>query len=308
MQRMKYKFNHKSLLFEEEKISVKQRLKKIFSYLGIAVAFAFVTLVIFSNFFTSPKEKRLKRELEEMQMQITSMDRRVNLLSHVLKDLEEKDDNVYRMIMDKDPVKDRELWMEKMYSPTYSNVTDKSIRDLQRKISILTARTEVALHSYEDLWKTIEKKEEHLSGIPAISPVKNPKIISGFGIRVHPIYKIARRHTGVDFAGKRGEPIYATADGNVSRKGAGAGYGISVIINHGNGYQTLYAHLSKKIVRGGQKVKRGEIIGYMGNSGLSSGTHLHYEVIKNGQKIDPLHFFYGDLSPEEYEQMLKEAL
>ena len=155
--------------------------------------------------------------------------------------------------------------------------------------------------------KIVEHKDEYLSHIPAIAPVKNPKIYSGFGVRVHPIYKIARRHTGIDFIGKRGEPIYATADGVVSQDGAGSGYGISVVINHGNGYRTVYAHLSKKAVRGGQKVKRGEVIGYMGSSGLSSGIHLHYEVEKNGQKINPIHFFFADLSPEEYEQMLKEA-
>ena len=304
---MKYKFNHKSLLFEVEKTSVRQHLKKIFSYLCIGLAFAFASWIVYANFFSSPKEKRLKRELEETRLQLASMERRVNLLSHVLKDLEEKDDHVYRSLLEAEPVKDRNQWMYRPEVPVYTNANTKSINDLSRKIDLLTARTQVALRSYEELWGMIGNKEERLAHVPAISPVKNPKIISGFGMRYHPIYNISRRHTGVDFAGKRGEPVYATADGVVRSDGAGSGYGISVVLNHGNGYQTVYAHLSKKAVRDGQKVKRGEVVGYMGSSGLSSGVHLHYEVIKNGQKINPIHFFFGDLSPEEYDQLLRDA-
>ena len=126
-------------------------------------------------------------------------------------------------------------------------------------------------------------------------------------MRYHPIYKILRRHTGIDIIGRKGTPIYATADGVVSSEEAGAGYGITVIINHGNGYKTLYAHLSKKNVRTGQKVKRGEVIGYMGSSGLSVSSHLHYEVMKNDTKVNPVHYFFADLTPEEYNQILEEA-
>ena len=304
---MKNKLNHKSLSFEIEEISVKQKLKKIFSYTGIAVAFALASLLIYANVFTSPKEKRLKRELEENDLRIAYLERRVNLLSHVLKDLEEKDDNIYRALLESEPVADRNRWMYTVEAPYEKRVYAKNLDDLSRKTDILAARTQVELQSFAELWEMIQHADERMRHIPAITPVKNPQVISGFGMRYHPIYHILRRHTGIDFIGKRGQPIYATADGVVSRDGPGSGYGIAVMLNHGYGYQTVYAHLSKANVRPGQKVKRGDVVGFMGSSGLSSGTHLHYEVIKNGQRVNPVHFFYADLSPAEYEEILQRA-
>lgn len=304
---MKYKFNHKSLSFEIEEVSFGQRLKKILSYVGTAGVFAVVCLLVYANFFTSPKEKRLKRDLEENELRIAYLERRVNLLSHVLKGLEEKDDDMYRMLLEAEPVADRNQWVEPSEMYSSENVTLRSVNELSRKVDILTARSKVELQSYAELWEMVQNKEARMDRVPAISPVKNPKVISGFGMRYHPVYKILRRHTGIDLVGRRGQPIYATADGVVSGENPGSGYGHSVVINHGYGYRTVYAHLSKVNVRPGQKVKRGEVIGAMGSSGLASGVHLHYEVIKNGQKVNPVHFFYGDLSPAEYEQILQDA-
>lgn len=304
---MKYKFNHKSLSFEVEKVSVRQKLKRFLSYSGIALVFALICLLVYANVFTSPKEKRLKRELEENNLQIAYLERRVNLLSHVLKDLEEKDDNIYRALMEAEPVADRNRWLDTLDVSYEKRVSPKNLDDLSRKVDVLTARTQVELLSFAELWDMMQHADERMRHIPAITPVKNPQVISGFGMRYHPIYHILRRHTGIDFIGKRGQPIYATADGVVSREGPGSGYGIAVMVNHGYGYQTVYAHLSKANVRPGRKVKRGEVIGFMGSSGLSSGVHLHYEVIKNGQKVNPVHFFYADLSPAEYEEILQRA-
>lgn len=304
---MKYKFNHKSLSFEIEEVSFRQRLKKILSYVGTAGVFAVACVLVYANFFTSPKEKRLKRDLEENELRIAYLERRVNLLSHVLKGLEEKDDDMYRMLLEAEPVADRNQWVEPSEMYSSENVTLRSVNELSRKVDILTARSKVELQSYAELWEMVQNKEARMDRVPAISPVKNPKVISGFGMRYHPVYKILRRHTGIDLVGRRGQPIYATADGVVSGENPGSGYGHSVVINHGYGYRTVYAHLSKVNVRPGQKVKRGEVIGAMGSSGLASGVHLHYEVIKNGQKVNPVHFFYGDLSPAEYEQILQDA-
>ncbi len=304
---MKYKFNHKSLSFEVEEVSATHWLKKILAHLATAVAFAVVCLLVYTNFFTSPKEKQLKRELEETELQVRNLDRRVNTLSHVLKDMEEKDDNMYRAILDAEPVGDRDQWVENESSSFSGKVNSESLQHLSRKVDILTARTQKQLLSYEEIWKMVKNKETHMACIPAISPVRNPKVISGFGMRYHPIYKILRSHTGIDLVGKRGQAIYATADGVVSSENPGSGYGNTVVINHGNGYKTVYAHLLKTAVSPGKKVKRGEVIGYMGSSGLASGTHLHYEVIKNGQRVNPVHFFYGDLTPEEYNQILQDA-
>jgi murein DD-endopeptidase MepM/ murein hydrolase activator NlpD len=304
---MKYKFNHKSLSFEVEESSFRQRFKKILSYAAIAIVFAVASLLVYSNLFSSPKEKRLKRELEAANLQISYLDRRVNLLSHVLKGLEEKDDNLYRVLLDAEPPEGRNAYWAIQETPPSPQVSSKILDDLSRKVDLLTLRAGKELESYAELWKMIRNMDERMSHIPAISPVKNPKVVSGFGTRYHPVYKILRRHTGIDLIGKRGQPIYATADGTVSSENPGAGYGISVVINHGNGYKTVYAHLSKTAVHPGKKVKRGEVIGYMGSTGLASGTHLHYEVVKNGQKVNPVHFFYGDLTPEEYEQILEDA-
>ncbi|MDR0604607.1 MAG: peptidoglycan DD-metalloendopeptidase family protein [Bacteroidales bacterium] len=306
---MKYKFNHKSLSFEKAKTTPLQLCKMILAYVAAAVAFAVVVIVIWTLFFESPKEKRLARELLSYNQTIISLEKRVDLLSNVLRDMEEKDDNLYRAILEAEPVKRNLLFndLEEQYTELLSKNQSSALKQIQLKTNILTQRMQTQLSSYQELWKLAQEKEKIQASIPAISPVKNPTVVSGFGMRYHPIYKILRRHTGVDIIGKKGTPIYATADGVVSSETEGTGYGITVTINHGRGYQTLYAHLSKKNVRSGQRVKRGEIIGFMGNTGLSVGVHLHYEVIKNGEKVNPIHYFFGDLTPEEYNEILKQA-
>lgn len=307
---MKYKFDHKSLSFEKEVVSLKKRLKKLIGHLLTGISFAVLTILIYNNMFTSPKEKRLKRELNATEIEIEKINRRVNLLSNVLRGMEQKDDDLYRVLLEAEPIEDRNPSLKKIsLSEDYSDMQSfsKELNDLSRRLDILTVRSQIQLQSYQELWKLSQKKEEIFSCIPAISPVKNPKVVSGFGMRYHPIYKILRRHTGVDLIGRRGTPIYATADGVISRENAGSGYGVAIIINHGYGYKTLYAHLSKKAVRPGQKVKRGELIGYMGSSGVSVSPHLHYEVIKNGVKVNPIHYFFADVTPEEYNQILEDA-
>lgn len=306
---MKYKFNHKSLSFEKAKTTPFQLCKVISAYVAAAVAFAVVVIVLWTLFFESPMEKRLRRELSSYNQTITSLEKRIDLLSNVLQDMEEKDENLYRAILEAEPV-NRNLNIESFEAQYMDLLAENQSDALKRahlKTSILTQRMQIQLNSYQELWKLAQEKEQIQATIPAISPVKNPIVVSGFGMRYHPIYKILRRHTGIDIIGKQGTPIYATANGIVSTEAEGTGYGIAVLINHGRGYQTMYAHLSKKNVRPGQKVKRGEIIGYMGNTGLSVGVHLHYEVIKNGEKVNPIHYFFGDLSPEEYNEILKQA-
>jgi murein DD-endopeptidase MepM/ murein hydrolase activator NlpD len=306
---VKYKFNHKSLSFEKAKTTPLQLCKIILTYAAVAIAFAVVVIVIWTLFFESPQEKRLKRELLSSNQTIISLEKRIDLLSNVLREMEEKDDNLYRAILEAEPLKRNLLAkdFETQYAALMSGNQSEALKQIQLKTTVLTQRMQTQLNSYQQLWKLAQEKEKIQASIPAISPVKNPTVVSGFGMRYHPIYKILRRHTGVDIIGKKGTPIYATADGTVSSDAEGTGYGITVTINHGRGYQTLYAHLSKKNVRPGQKVQRGEIIGYMGSTGLSVGVHLHYEVIKNGEKVNPIHYFFGDLSPEEYNEILKQA-
>jgi len=298
------------LSFEEIKTTPIQWFKKILTHIATAVTFATIVVVIWTSFFESTKEKQLKREVRAYQSEITGIKKRIDLLSNVLKGLEEKDNNLYRAILDAEPIHreyDRSI-LEKQYAAYSASNNSEILSQLQLKIDILTQRTQNQLDSYKELWEMAQEKESIQTGIPAISPVKNPVIVSGFGMRYHPVYKILRRHTGIDIIGQRGTPIYATADGVVIQEDEGySGYGVMVLINHGRGYKTVYAHLSKKLVKSGQKVKRGDVIGYMGSTGLSVGTHLHYEVIKNGEKVNPIHYFFGDLTPEEYDAILEKA-
>lgn len=307
---MKYKFNHKSLSFEKAKVTPLQVIKTIASYVATAIAFAVVALIIWTVFFESPKEKQLKRELQNYHQTISVLEKRVVLLSHVLQNMEEKDDNLYRAILDAEPA-DRNIQMNDLqnyYASLSSQNQSDALNQLQLKTNILTRRAQNQLVSYEQLWKLAQEKEAIQASIPAISPVKNPQVVSGFGMRYHPVYKILRRHTGIDIIGKKGTPIYAAADGKVVTNPSGySGYGIAVLIDHGRGYQTLYAHLSKANVKEGQKVKRGDVIGFMGSTGLSVGVHLHYEVLKNGVQVNPIHYFFGDLTPEEYDKILQQA-
>ena len=306
---MKYKFNYKSLSFEEAKTTPFQWIRRILTHLASAVTFAAIVVVIWVSFFESPKEKGLKREMQTYKTEVSSMSKQIHLLSNVLKGLEDKDDNLYRAILDADPPNrdhDR-TQLEEQYAAYATASQSEMLNQLQLKIDILTQRTQNQLNSYKELWELAQEKESIQASIPAISPVKNPVIVSGFGMRYHPVYKILRRHTGIDIIGQRGTPIYATADGTVVDHGSGSGYGIMVAINHGRGYKTIYAHLSKKVVKAGQKVKRGDLIGYMGTTGLSVGTHLHYEVLKNGEHVNPVHYFFGDLTPEEYNAILEKA-
>ena len=302
----KYKFNSKSLSFEKIKTTPFQWVKRGLTYLATAVSFAVIVLIIWTTFFESPKEKQLKREVLNYSQTITYIHKRIDLLSNVIQEMEDKDNNLYRAILDAEPIDRKSLVRD--YEDEYAQNQSDALKKIQAKTSILTLRTQTQLNSYKELWELAKEKEARRASIPAISPVKNPVVVSGFGKRYHPVYKILRQHTGIDIIGKKGTPIYATADGTVTLEPEGyLGYGITVHINHGHGYQTLYAHLSKKTVKIGQKIKRGDVIGYMGSTGLSVGVHLHYEVIKNGEKVNPVHYFFGDLTPEEYNEILKQA-
>jgi len=307
---MKYKFNYKSLSFEVAKTTPWQWFRRILVHLATAVTFAAIVVVVWVSFFESPKEKQLKREMRSYKTEVTTMRKQINLLSNVLKGFENKDDNLYRIILDATPPS-RELdrtALEEQYAAYAASSNSEMLNQLQVKMNILTERTQNQLNSYKELWKLAQEKDIILASIPAISPVKNPVIVSGFGARYHPVYKILKMHTGIDIIGQHGTPIYATADGVVIDQADGySGYGIMVLIDHGRGYKTAYAHLSKKAVKTGQKVKRGDVIGYMGSTGLSVGTHLHYEVFKKGEHVNPIHYFFGDLTPEEYNAILEKV-
>ena len=307
-----YHFNPKTLSYEKVKLSFKHLFKRVAWVFASGVAFALIFVWIGFYFIDSPKVKILEKENNELKDEVNRLSTRINVMSEVLADIEDRDDNVYRNVFEADPVPASErypLLVEDSHFDSLSRSEAYSmLKEANKKADILTVRLAVQTRSLDTLEKIASSKAAMLAAIPAIRPLKNMyTITSGFGKRYHPVLKTLRNHTGIDIAAPKGTPIYATADGTVSRGNPGSGYGICVLLNHGYSYQTLYAHMSKAAVRPGQKVKRGQLIGYVGSTGMSSGAHLHYEVIKNGQPVNPIYYFYIDITPEEYNSLLESS-
>jgi len=298
--------------FEKAKLSLSSILKRIVWLVATAIAFALLTLWIAFYVFDSPREKMLQRENNELKEQLQIINKKLDVMDVVLEDIQDRDDQVYRAIMEADPIplEKRNPWfdLKTRYDSIAPNETMKLLMNVDLKTRKLLIKLNEERKSLDTLLKSAERKSDMLASIPAIRPIKNMyNVTSGFGLRYHPILKILKWHTGVDITAPRGTPVYATADGIVSFKQAQSGYGTNVIINHGYSYETLYAHLSKRVVKPGQKVKRGQLVGYVGNTGLSVGPHLHYEVWKNGNPVNPVHYFFSDITPEEYNAILESS-
>ena len=255
---------------------------------------------------------RSKREVEQFVLQYDILNSRSDQISKILKDLQERDDNIYRVIFEAEPISDpvREAGFGGInrYKKLLGFNNSQLVTETTKKLDKISKQLYIQSKSYDDVFEMAKNKADMLASIPAIQPISNKnltRVASGFGIRIHPVYKTKKLHTGMDFTSPKGTDIYATGNGTVVEiKKSKRGYGNHIIIDHGYGYKTLYAHLSKIKVWKGQKVKRGEVIGFVGNTGTSIGPHLHYEVIKNGRKINPVNFYYNDLTPLEYEKMI----
>ncbi|MCC6252262.1 MAG: M23 family metallopeptidase [Bacteroidia bacterium] len=315
MSKIKFYFNTKSLTYEKVQVRLRDRVLKVASFLLTGLAFAAVTMFFAYRYFDSPREKQLERELEAMKYQYDILDGKLNQMNVVLVDLQNRDDNVYRMIFEADPIPaeirnagfggvDRYKELEGL------NNSDLLIQ-ASMKLDKIAKKMYIQSKSFDEVVKMANNKSVMLASIPAIQPINNKnlkRVASGFGYRTHPIYKTSHLHSGIDFSAPVGTPIYATGDGIVEASdNLSQGYGNHVVINHSYGYKTLYGHMSRFAVKKGQKVKRGDIIGYVGNTGMSTGPHLHYEVIKNNSKINPINFFYNDLSPTEYQAMIDQV-
>ena len=312
MAKVKYYYDNKSLSYKQIKLSPFKKLKKLLYFLGTSALLGFLMIIIFFNFFDSPKEKKLKREIRKLTNEYQHINKEFDQLEIVLDDLQKRDDNIYRIIFEAEPIP------KSIRKAGYGGVNryrhlqgfnnSELIIETTSRLDKISKQLYIQSKSFDEIIDLAENKSTMLASIPAIQPVSNKnlsRMASGYGYRIHPIYKTKKLHTGMDFSAKTGTPIYATGDGNISKvTKSGKGYGNHVIINHGYGYKTLYAHMSKYIVKKGQKVKRGEVIGYVGNTGTSVAPHLHYEVHKNGRKLDPVNFYYNDLNAEEYEKMI----
>ncbi len=307
-----YYFNPKTLSFEKVKVSFKHIFKRVIWIFISGVAFALIFVWIAFYAIDSPKVKMLERENNELRNEVEDLSARMDLMSDVLLDIEDRDDNVYRMVFEADPVPVSERYPLLLADARFDSLSRSEafaeLKEANMKADKLMVRLAVQSRSLGELEQMAGKKSDMLSSIPAIRPLKNMHTItSGFGRRYHPVLKTLRAHTGVDISAPKGTPVYATGEGTVSSENPGGGYGIVVVINHGFTYKTLYAHLSKKVVKPGQKVKRGQLIGYVGSTGMASGSHLHYEVIKNGIRVNPVYYFNADITPEEYNSILESS-
>lgn len=307
-----YHFNPETLSYEKVKLGFKHVFKRVIWVFASGFALALIFVWIAFYFVDSPKVKILERENNELKSEVEYLTSRLDVMSDVLLDIEDRDDNVYRTILEADPVPASERYPLILDDSRFDSISRTEaytlLKEANKKADKLTVRLAAQARSFTQLEKIAGNKTDMLSCIPAIRPLKNMyAITSGFGRRYHPILKRLRAHTGVDIAAPKGTPIFATADGTVSSESPGGGYGITIVINHGYSYKTLYAHLSKKAVKPGQKVKRGQVIGYVGSTGMSTGSHLHYEVIKNGQRVNPVYYFNAEITPEEYNQILKSS-
>jgi len=281
--------------------------------MAAGLVFATIVLLFAYNFFNSPKEKMLRREVEQYKMQYTLLNDKLNNMSKVLDDLQDRDDNVYRLVFEAEPipnsVRKSGYGGVDRYAKLEGFNNSELIIETTKKIDKISRQLYVQSKSYDEVFEMAKNKSKMLACIPAIIPIKNGanKICSGFGYRINPIYKTMQMHTGIDIMSPRGTPIYASGDGYVdSPKGNFlTGYGIVCVLNHGFGYQSLYGHMSKMVVQKGQRLKRGQLIGYVGSTGMSTAPHLHYEVWKGGKRINPVNFFYNDLTPAEYQKVLE---
>jgi murein DD-endopeptidase MepM/ murein hydrolase activator NlpD len=316
MSKIRYKFNTKSLTYEKVKVTFKDRFLKAVSYLATGLVFATITIILSRQFLPSPSDKQKQREIEALKLQYELLDRKMNQVEEVLTELEDRDDNIYRAIFESDPVPKTMRFGGTGGSDRYeifdSYENGELLRYTSERMDQLTRRMYMQSRSYDDVVKLAKDKEKLMSSIPAIMPINQKDlshaVTSGFGWRTHPIYKTAEFHAGMDFSAETGTPIYTTGDGVVLRADNMAqGYGNHVVVNHGFGYQTLYGHMSRIAAKPGQKVKRGQLIGYVGSTGLSTAPHIHYEVIRNGEKVNPINYYYNDLSPQQYQQLVENS-
>ncbi len=315
MAKAKYRFNPETLQYDRIEHNFKQKIVRFFIYFFASIFLAGLYLGALSFFFDSPKEKKLKRELSEMRSQYEIMNKRLDQISAVLEDLQQRDDNLYRTIFEAEPIpntiRKAGFGGVNKYSELEGYDNSDIIIKTAKKLDVLTKEAYIQSKSYDELIKLASNKEKMLRSIPAIQPISNKdlrRVASQWGWRIHPIYKIPKFHYGIDFTAPKGTPVYATGDGVVKKViRSRRGYGNEVLIDHGFGYVSVYAHLSGFNVKRHQKVKRGDIIGYVGNTGLSTGPHLHYAVMLRGKYVNPINYFFNDLTAEEYEKMIEMA-
>lgn len=315
----KYVYNHQTLQYEKVKINTKQKAVRFSSYL---LSVSFTAAILFGlayHFFPSPKEQAFEREIDQMEFYYSSLTSDFENLSKELNKLQEKDAEVHRMILGVDPL-DEAIWNggigghDRHTGITEYKRSGELLTETLDKVEKLKRKMQMQGMSFDTLYSMAVLKEDKLASIPSIKPVEEDKLkrkiknLSGFGIRMHPVHKVKKFHKGIDFTAPEGTPIQATGNGTIERiEKKRRGYGYNILINHGWGYQSLYAHMKTIEVKKGQKVKKGERIGTVGNTGTSTAAHLHYEVRLNNKAVNPIDYCLDGLAPEEYKELLEKA-
>lgn len=301
--------------YEKLATPLRVRLLQVIGYIAASIVTGIVIFAITFQYIDSPKEKYLRQQNDDLKQNYSVLVERVKQLELQMDEIENRDNNVYRSIFESSPIPDsariKDQEIKKEVKLVQSLGETELVNSMAKQLNNLSLRLAFQAKSFTEITNLVKNKEKLLAAIPSIQPVSNKKldrIASGFGYRIDPIYKDRRLHAGLDFTASTGTPIYATADGVVRDAGFNTGgYGNRVLIYHGFGYETTYSHMYKIKARVGERVKRGEVIGYIGSTGKSTGPHLHYEVHRNGVPVDPIYYFYNDLTPAQFDRILKLA-
>jgi len=315
MAKVKYRYNPHTLSYDKIELTLRDKFFRFSFLMGASVIIAFIIYGITYNYMDSPKEKKLKARNAELLSQYALLNKKAEQISTVLDDIQHRDDNIYRVIFEAEPIADEVrkagFGGVNRYKEIESFNDAKLIISSAKKLDKLSKQLYIQSKSFDEVFEMAKKKEVLLKSLPAIQPLSNvdlTRMASGYGYRTDPIYKTIKFHAGMDFTAPTGTPIYATGNGKVFKADAASrGYGNHVRIDHGYGYVTLYAHMSKINVTVGQQVERGDVIGYVGNTGKSVGPHCHYEVRKNGNPVNPVNFYFNDLTPDQYSTMVQLA-
>ncbi len=313
MSKVKFRYNPDTLSYDKIEKGFKYYLSRVFLHFFFGALLGLVYFFAYTYFIDSPKEKRLIRENARLTTQFEILSKRLDETTKVLDDIQLRDENIYRVIFQADsiPYSIRKAGFGGVnrYEPLEDLDNSELVISTAKKLDIIVKQAYVQSKSFDEIIELAKRNEDLLKCTPAIMPISNKDLkrtASGWGYRIHPIYKTRRFHSGMDFSAPIGTDIYATGDGTISKVAREkTGYGNSVVVDHGFGFKTLYAHMDDFTVRVGQKVKRGDIIGYVGNTGTSTAPHLHYEVHVKDKKVNPSHYYFNDLSAEEYEEMIR---
>jgi murein DD-endopeptidase MepM/ murein hydrolase activator NlpD len=317
MSKVKYYYDSENLAYKRIRTKKRKKFAYVVLFLLSSALFGFLIflLLINTSYFETPKDKIQAREIEALALNYKVLNKKIDLMNEVLEAIENRDNDIYRIYFNATPISEEErkagFGGVNRYKDLQGYNNSELLENTTKRVDILTKELVIQSKSLDEIVALAKKKEKLLAAIPAIQPVKNEDLkhmASGYGYRSDPFTKIRKFHYGMDFTARTGTPIYATGDGVVYKADASlSGYGNHIEINHGYGYKTLYAHLSKYKCRQGQRVKRGDIIGYVGSTGRSQAPHLHYEVLKNGERVNPLNFYYGSISAKEYIEISKLA-